>query len=170
MHWRQLYMHWYHPRLTTVIVYWWAFQWHKSEGFKIMSSTAHLISGVRKFQHITPTLKDLHWSPVDKCILFKLFCMTYKALNGQAPPYLIDLLKGYTTTRSPRSADKGLLCLPKICTQKYGVWAFAYAAPTHHKALPLSIHQSSSLDMFKGCLKTHFYGLSNWCMLLVFIC
>ena len=62
----------------------------------IMNSAAWLISGVRKFKHIPPTLRDLHWLPVDKHILFKLLCLTYKALNAQAPPYLADLLKAYT--------------------------------------------------------------------------
>ncbi len=49
-----------------------------------MNSVVQLISGDKKFEHITPTLKNLHWLPVDKRILFKLSCMTYKALNGQA--------------------------------------------------------------------------------------
>ena len=76
----------------------------------IMNSAAQLISGVRKFKRITPTLEDLHWLPVDKHILFKLLHLTYKALNGQAPPYLADLLKTYTPSLSLRSADRGLLC------------------------------------------------------------
>ena len=50
----------------------------------MMNSVACLISGVSKYEHITPTLKDLHCLPVDKHILFKLSCMTHKDLNRQA--------------------------------------------------------------------------------------
>ncbi len=96
---------------------------------------AWLVSGVMKFEHITPTLKDLHWLPVDKCILFKLLCLTYKALNGQAPPYLADLLKAYTPSRSLRSADRGLLCVPKTRTKTFGERSFTCAAPLHYNAL-----------------------------------
>ena len=32
----------------------------------IMNSSARLISGVKKFDHITPILKDLHWLPIEE--------------------------------------------------------------------------------------------------------
>ncbi len=126
----------------------------------IMNSAARLISGVRKFEHITPTLKDLHWLPVNIRIIFKLLCLTYKALNGLAPPYLADLLKSYIPTRSLRSAEKGLLCAPKSRTKTFGERSFICAAPLHYNALPLDIRQAKTLDSFKSRLKTHFFRLA----------
>ena len=62
----------------------------------IMNSSGRLISGVKKYEHITPILKVLHWLPTEKQIQFKVLTMTFKTLNGLAPQYLRDLLKPYT--------------------------------------------------------------------------
>ena len=105
-------------------------------------------------------LKELHWLPIEWRIEFKLLCITYKSLNGQAPQYLSDLLQIYTPSRALRSSEQGLLCVPKIHTKKLGTRAFAYAAPLYYNALPLDVCRSTSLDMFKSRLKTHFFRQS----------
>ena len=51
----------------------------------VMNCAAWIITGTSKFEHITPALKTLHWLPVQFRILFKVACLTYKALNGLAP-------------------------------------------------------------------------------------
>ena len=126
----------------------------------IVNSAAHLIRGVKKFGHITPVLKDLHWLPIKCRIQFKLLCMTFNALNGQAPQYLSDALTPYVPTRALRSADHKLLCIPKTRTKRYRLQAFDVAAPTYYNNLPLDICSSTSLDMFKRRLKAHFFKLS----------
>ena len=40
-------------------------------------------SRTRKFDHITPVLKQLHWLPVCYRIIFKILLLVYKALNAQ---------------------------------------------------------------------------------------
>ena len=123
----------------------------------IMNSCARLISGVKKFDHITLILKDLHWLPTEERIQFKVLTMTYKALNGLAPKYLMDLLKPYTPGRALRSADHALLSIPKTRTKKYGSRTFSFVAPTLYNSLPLDIHQSTSLATFKSKLKTYLF-------------
>ena len=86
----------------------------------IMNSAAPLIIGTKKYEHITPSLMNLHWLPIDKWISFKVLCSTYKALNNLVPQYLMEQLEKYTPSRALRSANKQLLCIPKIRTQKYG--------------------------------------------------
>ncbi len=126
----------------------------------VLNSAARLITGTKKFDHISPVLQDLHWLPIDKRILFKLLCITYKSLNGQAPHYLKGQLQPYIPARSLRSADKMLLVVPKVRTKKYGARAFAHVAPSHYNTLPLSVHQSTNIDVFKSRLKTYFFRLS----------
>ncbi len=46
--------------------------------------------------HITPLLHDLHWLPVASRIHFKKWLLTFKALNGLAPPHLSDILHSYS--------------------------------------------------------------------------
>ena len=64
---------------------------------------ARLIKGLRKHDHITPTLRQLHWLPVEQHIVFKVLMMVYKAINFQGPGYLREILTVYTQTRSFRS-------------------------------------------------------------------
>ena len=58
----------------------------------VLHASARLISGTRKFDHITPILKDLHWLPITQRIKFKTLLIVYKCLNGMAPPYLQNRL------------------------------------------------------------------------------
>ncbi len=58
----------------------------------VMDCVARIVTGTSKFEHITLALKTLHWLPVEFRILFKVVCLTYKALNGLAPSYLANLL------------------------------------------------------------------------------
>ncbi|KAL0147691.1 hypothetical protein M9458_057000, partial [Cirrhinus mrigala] len=54
----------------------------------------------RKYDHITPILKSLHWLPIRFCISYKILLLTYKALNGLAPAFPTSLLPRYNPTRS----------------------------------------------------------------------
>ena len=48
------------------------------------NNAARMLSLRRKFDHITPVLKDLHWLPVEQRIEYKVLLLTYKALHGKA--------------------------------------------------------------------------------------
>ncbi len=125
-----------------------------------MNSAAHLTLGIKKFEHITPALKKLHWLPVEQRIIFKVLCLTFKALNGLTLDYLTNLVKPYSPTRTLRSADQMLLCVPKVHTKKFGQWTFSFAAPTLYNGLPLKLKQSPPLDSFKRNLKTYLFEIS----------
>ena len=51
----------------------------------VQNAAARLLTGVRKHQHISPTLAMLHWLPIRFCIDFKVLMLTYKALNCLGP-------------------------------------------------------------------------------------
>jgi len=59
---------------------------------KIQNSAARLITGVSKYEHISPTLYKLHWLPIDSRIKFKVLTIVYKALHNQAPNYILSML------------------------------------------------------------------------------
>ena len=46
----------------------------------------------KKYDHITPTLINLHWLPVRYRINFRILLLTFKALYGMTPSYIIDLI------------------------------------------------------------------------------
>ncbi len=55
----------------------------------IQNAAARVLTGTRKRDHISPVLASLHWLPVKSRIEFKVLLLTYKALNGQAPLYVV---------------------------------------------------------------------------------
>jgi len=52
----------------------------------VQNAAARLITGVRRLEHITPVLRQLHWLPVRQRVHFKLAVMVFKALHTQHHP------------------------------------------------------------------------------------
>ena len=93
----------------------------------IQNTAARVVTRTRKFDHITPVLKQLHWLPVRYRIVFKILLLVYRALNGTAPSYISELLKYHTSERKLRSSSQHLLATPKARLKTYGERAFAVA-------------------------------------------
>ena len=71
---------------------------------RFQNVAARLISGRRKYDHITPVLKDLHWLPDVQRIHFEVVITVYKVMHNTAPAYLQKLIVSYST------AAKGYDC------------------------------------------------------------
>ena len=119
------------------------------------NSAARLVTASRRDDYITPILRRLHWLPVRYRIIFKILLLTYKALNGQAPSYIKDLLKYRNSGRVLRSSNEHLLDEPVAKLKTYGDRAYSVAAPKLWNKLPLDIRLSSSVTVFKTKLKTY---------------
>ena len=52
----------------------------------VLHATARLIYSKRKYEHITPLLKELHWLSVPERMQFKLAVLVFRYLHGTAPP------------------------------------------------------------------------------------
>ena len=63
---------------------------------------ARLLTGTRKYSHISPILSSLHWLPIYHRIHFKIILFAFEGLNGLAPLYISELLHHYRPTRSLR--------------------------------------------------------------------
>ena len=126
------------------------------------NAAARILTKTRKFDHITPILKDLHWLLARERINFKLLLLTWKAINGLAPSYISNLLVPYKPVCALRSSDKHLLTVPRT-SSTLGDRAFSVAASTLWNSLPLDIRCCDSLQSFKTLLKTHLYNkVYNW--------
>jgi hypothetical protein len=127
----------------------------------IQNASARLIMGLRKRDHVTSSLFNLHWLPIEQRILFKVLLLTYKSLHDKGPEYLKELLTPYVPTRSLRSGSNNLLCVPTahyVETQKR---AFGVRAPLEWNLLPSSLRSKPSIDSFKSALKTHLFNIAN---------
>ncbi len=95
----------------------------------VQNAAARLLTGAKRHDHITPILASLHWLPVSFRIQFKILLIVFKALNGQAPSYISDLISFKSASKPLTSASKALLYVPRSRLQSKGDRAFAVAAP-----------------------------------------
>ena len=126
---------------------------------RLQNTAARLVARGKKQDHITPLLRKLHWLPILSRISYKILLMTYKALHGQAPVYISQLLHRYQPSRSLRSSSQNLLHVPKTNTVTYGDRAFSVNAPKLWNSLPNHIRSAESIDVFKSKLKTFLFTL-----------
>ena len=52
---------------------------------KVQNNAVRVVSSSKRYDHITPVLKDLHWLPIRKRIAFKILLLTFKCIHGCAP-------------------------------------------------------------------------------------
>ena len=124
---------------------------------RIQNFAARIICRIRKFEHITQSLKSLHWLPVEKRIQFKILLIVFKCLNGQSPDYLTKLLLPYAPKRELRSTGRNLLTMQRTHLKSYGDRAFSRAGPKLWNALSDCIRSSQSVEYFKSKLKQHLF-------------
>ena len=130
---------------------------------KVHNNAARVVSGSKKYDHITPVLKDLHWLPIRKRIEFKILLLTFKCMQGCAPLYLRELLVEQANTRTLRSNTKNLLQIPLTNLKKFGDRAFCAYAPRLWNELPDNIKAADSVQNFKKQLKTLLFRKEfNW--------
>lgn len=122
------------------------------------NAAARVVTCLRKNDHITETLKELHWLPIEYRIIFKINLITFKSLNSLGPRYLKNLLTFYRQKRLLRSSKDHLrLVEPAFNMKTYGQHAFSTAAPRLWNKLPLDIRASSNVETFKLKLKTFLF-------------
>ena len=124
----------------------------------VQNSAARVVCGIRKRDHISPALADLHWLKVAERVDFKILLLTFKALHGKAPSYIRDLISPISTNMRLRSRIRPRERLPRLPT--YGGRAFCFYAPKVWNRLPVHIRQSRSVDVFKKKLKTFLFKRS----------
>ena len=129
---------------------------------RIQNACARLVCNTSKFCHITPLLRTLHWLPIRQRIAFKILLIVYKALNGQAPCYISELLawKANAHSHNLRSSRDRLILKPPTQLTKVtlGDRAFICAAPKLWNSLPLSVREADSLLSFKRLLKSFLFA------------
>ena len=126
---------------------------------RIQNSLARVITNTSKYQHITPTLKKLHWLPIKQRIEYKTCLLTYKTLTNQQPTYLYNSLSFPSHSVSTRSSDSLVLSIPYVWSS-LGKRAFSVIGPRLWNSLPPDTRNSSSLPIFRSRLKTHLFKIA----------
>ena len=127
----------------------------------IQNAAARFITGARKYDHISPVLRDLHWLPLRQRIIFKIATLMHQCLNGLAPPYLATdciSISSMPGRRQLRSATSGQLYIPRTKTMTFGPRSFKVSGPTVWNDLPARSKDSSlSKNSFRKLLKTFLF-------------
>jgi len=116
---------------------------------QIQNIAARYVMCVRKYDHITLVLVQLHWLPVSNRIVFRHLLFVYKSLNGLCPQYLTNLREHRKSARPLRSNFQDLLIQPTCKTKTYADRAFSVCAPKIWNTVALEIRQSSTVVLFK---------------------
>ncbi len=122
----------------------------------VWNSATRLLTGSKKYEHITPVIASLDWLPVSFRTDLKILLITFKALHGLAPGYILDLLTPFELECTLRSSGRDLLSILEFRLISRGDRAFA-VRPQGWNDLPEEIRLSESVSSFKSRLKTYFY-------------
>ena len=128
----------------------------------VLSASARLIYGLRRFDHVTDALLTLHWLSVPERVKFKLAVLMHRVLHGTAPDYLgpfypVSSLPG---RRSLRSASTHQLLVPAVRRTTIGSRSFNVCGPAVWNSLPADIADIDSLPVFRRRLKSHLFSYS----------
>src|SRR6218665_299357 len=127
----------------------------------VLNAAARLICNRRKYDHVTPLLRDvLHWLPVPFRIEYKLCLLVFLSLHGAAPEYLRNCCARTDSSASGlrlRSLERTDLRVRRMKTH-FGDRAFSAAGPRCWNSLPPVTRLADSVDSFKAQLKTHLFA------------
>ena len=130
---------------------------------KVQNFVARIVTGARKYEHITPMLKELHWLPVAKQLEVRDILMAFKCIKGLAPPSLCNKFstRSQVHTRNTRNKDK--LHIPSFRSAT-GQRSFSYRAVQLWNDLPESLANIESFNVFKNAIKGRALDefLSHW--------
>jgi hypothetical protein len=125
---------------------------------RVQNTLARTVLRLKRSDHITPALTELHWLPVHARVTFKVASLTFKILQRRSPTYLFELLQPYQPTRTLRSVNQNLLTINHARTA-FAERSFRHSAPVTGNSLPPScrncLPQGQSVQTFN--IKTHLF-------------
>ena len=131
----------------------------------IQNAAARLVTvtGVRRCDHITPVLRQLHWLPVRQRVEYKVACLVHQSLAGQTPAYIADDIQLVTDRdRCQLRSATTRTCLVPRTHNNFGDRSFNAAGPRVWNSLPPHLRQQDmNFARFKRQLKTLFYFVKS---------
>ena len=118
----------------------------------VQNFAARIISGKRKFDHITPVLQDLRWLSVRQQLYLRDAVFTLKFMTGCAPDYLRSNLvtRGQASGRVTRNSQQLNIPLFRTATSQR---SFQYRAVSLWNSLDKDLKLSKNHEIFKRKLK-----------------
>jgi hypothetical protein len=104
-------------------------------------------------------LKRLHWLPIHLRIKYKVLTVLFKALTGEAPDYLRDLVTLEVPRRTGLRSENHhkRLVIPHTKRKTFASRSFSAMAPVWWNQLPDELRLAQTLFIFKKNLKTFLF-------------
>ena len=119
----------------------------------VQNFACRIVSGARKYDHITPIRKELNWLPVANQLYYRSAIMAFKCMTGHTPEYLSSkfLKRAEVSGRSTRNSQ--LLNIPLFKTAS-GQTTFYYRIVNLWNSLDYSFKLCDSVTVFKNHPRT----------------
>ena len=125
---------------------------------RIQNSLARVITNTSKYQHITPTLKKLHWLPIKQRI--EIQTVFSHTTHSQINNLHISLQQSFiSVTLCFYTSDSLVLSIPYV-RSSLGKRVFSVIGPRLWNSLPPDARNSNSLPTFRSRLKTHLFKIA----------
>ena len=121
-------------------------------GKSAQNFAARTITGTRKFDHITPALKELRWVPIKQMLYFRDVFMAFKWMTTKAPCYLSNQFTTRIRVNGRTNRSSQLLNIP-LYKSNVRQRTFYYRKVNILTNLNNSLKTSNSIYSFKVCLK-----------------
>ena len=115
----------------------------------IQNMVCRVVCNLRKYDHVTASMKTLHWLRVRACISYKIASLVHQCKMGSAPQYLVHLLQTATHCCSLRSSTSGNLQQARCKTSLAKEGSFSSAGPKIWNSLPPNIHTEEVQRQFQ---------------------
>ena len=125
----------------------------------VQNLACRIVSGRRKYDHVSPALKELRWLPVKEHLYYRDAVMSFKCLTGCAPGYLSTQFIRWGDVTNRRTRSSQMLNIPRFRTAS-GHSTFFYRAVTLWNSLSNDLKLCESVNVFKRRLRSRL--LSNF--------
>ena len=113
----------------------------------VQNFAARIVTGTRKYDHVTPVLQQLGWLPVKYMLKLREAIFAFKCLKGLAPSYLCEKFRVRSDVHDVNTRQKNILDIPAYRSAA-GQRTFHYRAVSLWNSLPQSL-KINSLTYFK---------------------
>ena len=118
----------------------------------IQNFASKIVTNSRKFDHLTPLLRELNWLPVKEQLFYRDSVLTFKCQNDLAPQYLTSKFTKRSNIHTRNTRARNSLQIPLYRTA-IGQHTFSYRGANIWNNLHNELRQSASLASFKRALK-----------------
>lgn len=118
----------------------------------VQNFACRIVSGIRKYDHVTPELKRLKWLPVSSQLYYRNTILAFKCMNCLAPEYLSTIFTKRSDVNSYTTRSSQFLNIPLFKTAS-GQRTFYYRTVSIWNSLESNLKLCSNEIIFKKRLR-----------------